>query len=57
MAPTMNLGRDRFLRAKFTESSKYGNLSKEVKHENDSYVLIECRNVYKSFGEKLIYEV
>ncbi|TYH10755.1 hypothetical protein ES288_A07G202000v1 [Gossypium darwinii] len=37
-----------------TESSKSGNWSKEVKHEDDSDVLIECRNVYKSFGEKHI---
>ncbi|KAG8488488.1 hypothetical protein CXB51_016428 [Gossypium anomalum] len=36
------------------ESSKSGNWSKEVKHEDDSDVLIECRNVYKSFGEKHI---
>ncbi|TYG59186.1 hypothetical protein ES288_D08G282000v1 [Gossypium darwinii] len=52
--PTRNLGRDEFHGTKFTESSKYGNFSKEVKHENDSDVLIECRNVYKSFGEKHI---
>ncbi|XWS58816.1 hypothetical protein CRYUN_Cryun08bG0066100 [Craigia yunnanensis] len=56
MAPTRNLGRDGFPGTKFTESSKYGNLSKEVKHENDSDVLIECRNVYKSFGEKHILQ-
>ncbi|KAA3471816.1 protein TRIGALACTOSYLDIACYLGLYCEROL 3, chloroplastic-like [Gossypium australe] len=52
--PTRNLGRDEFHGTKFTESSKYGNFSKEAKHENDSDVLIECRNVYKSFGEKHI---
>ncbi|XVF30371.1 hypothetical protein REPUB_Repub16aG0051600 [Reevesia pubescens] len=54
MAPTRNLGCDDFPGTKFTESSKPGNLSKEAKHENDSDVLIECRNVYKSFGEKHI---
>ncbi|KAE8711570.1 Protein TRIGALACTOSYLDIACYLGLYCEROL 3 [Hibiscus syriacus] len=54
IAPTRNLGRDRFHGAKFNESSKSGNLNKEVKHENDSDVLIECRDVYKSFGEKHI---
>ncbi|XWS57313.1 hypothetical protein CRYUN_Cryun09bG0163000 [Craigia yunnanensis] len=56
MAPTRNLRRDEFPGTKFTESSKSGNLSKEVKHENDSDVLIECRNVYKSFGEKQILQ-
>ncbi|KAE8671005.1 Protein TRIGALACTOSYLDIACYLGLYCEROL 3 [Hibiscus syriacus] len=54
MAPTRNLGRDGFPGTKLNESSKYGNLNKEVKHENDSDVLIECRDVYKSFGEKHI---
>ncbi|XP_022742680.1 protein TRIGALACTOSYLDIACYLGLYCEROL 3, chloroplastic isoform X1 [Durio zibethinus] len=54
MTPTRNLGHDEFPGTRFTESSKYGNLSKEVKYENDSDVLIECRNVYKSFGEKHI---
>ncbi|KAE8686405.1 Protein TRIGALACTOSYLDIACYLGLYCEROL 3 [Hibiscus syriacus] len=38
------------------ESSKSGNFNKEVKHENDSDVFIECRNVYKSFGEKHILQ-
>ncbi|XVF41557.1 hypothetical protein PTKIN_Ptkin01aG0289100 [Pterospermum kingtungense] len=52
MAPTRNLGRDGFSGTEFNESSKFGTLSKEVKHEND--VLIECQNVYKSFGEKHI---
>ncbi|GMI88739.1 non-intrinsic ABC protein 11, ATP-binding cassette I13, TRIGALACTOSYLDIACYLGLYCEROL 3 [Hibiscus trionum] len=54
MAPTRNLGRDGFPGTKFNESFNSGNLDKEVKHENDSDVLIECRNVYKSFGEKHI---
>ncbi|KAG4203256.1 hypothetical protein ERO13_A05G390600v2 [Gossypium hirsutum] len=54
MAPTRNLGHDGFPGTEFTESSKSGNWSKEVKHEDDSDVLIECRNVYKSFGEKHI---
>ncbi|KAG8501763.1 hypothetical protein CXB51_003957 [Gossypium anomalum] len=46
MAPTRNLGHDGFPGTEFTESSKSGNWSKEVKHEDDSDVLIECRNVY-----------
>nr|KJB75177.1 hypothetical protein B456_012G029200 [Gossypium raimondii] len=54
MAPTRNLGHDGFPGTEFTESSKSGNWSKEVNHEDDSDVLIECRNVYKSFGEKHI---
>ncbi|KAK8593741.1 hypothetical protein V6N12_045816 [Hibiscus sabdariffa] len=54
MTSTRNLGHDEFPGPKFTESSKSENWSKEVNHEDDSDVLIECRNVYKSFGEKHI---
>ncbi|KAK6232476.1 ABC transporter-like [Theobroma cacao] len=56
VAPPRNLGRDGFSGSKLTESSKSENLSKEVKNENGSDVLIECRNVYKSFGEKRILQ-
>ncbi|XVE90541.1 hypothetical protein DITRI_Ditri20bG0086200 [Diplodiscus trichospermus] len=54
MAPTRNLGRHGFPGTEFTESSKSGDIGEEVKHDKDSDVLIECRNVFKSFGEKHI---
>ncbi|OMO72899.1 ABC transporter-like protein [Corchorus olitorius] len=56
IAPARNLGRDGFPGTKFTESSKSENSSKEMMHLNESDVLIECRNVHKSFGEKQILQ-
>ncbi|CAN4106457.1 unnamed protein product [Withania somnifera] len=45
---------DRFPTARFNESAKSENVSLLRKPEDDSDVLIECRNVCKSFGDKRI---
>lgn len=47
MAPPRNLENDGFSETKL-------NFLQEFEHENDSDVLIECRNVHKSFGDKSI---
>ncbi|GLT87750.1 hypothetical protein SLE2022_058150 [Rubroshorea leprosula] len=55
MAPPRNLESDGFSGTKFNESFKSESLSNPFQHEHDdSDVLIECRNVYKSFGKKHI---
>ncbi|XP_023644036.1 protein TRIGALACTOSYLDIACYLGLYCEROL 3, chloroplastic isoform X1 [Capsella rubella] len=52
IAPPQNLDNDA---TKFDSLSKSGGgMSKQREPENDSDVLIECRDVYKSFGEKHI---
>ncbi|KAK2990921.1 hypothetical protein RJ640_028698 [Escallonia rubra] len=55
VAPSRNLmPTDGLSTSKFTGSSNEENLSMRREHEEDSDVLIECRDVYKSFGEKHI---
>ncbi|KAJ4721494.1 putative Abc transporter [Melia azedarach] len=53
MAPTRDVGTDGFSATKFNDSSKSDNLNTLLEPKDDD-VLIECRNVYKSFGEKHI---
>ncbi|KAG5231828.1 protein TRIGALACTOSYLDIACYLGLYCEROL [Salix suchowensis] len=53
--PAPNIGRGGFSANKFTDSYKPEKLSRIGEpEEEDSDILIECRNVYKSFGEKHI---
>ncbi|KAJ6973057.1 protein TRIGALACTOSYLDIACYLGLYCEROL 3, chloroplastic [Populus alba] len=53
--PRPNIGREGFSANKFTDSYKPEKLSRIGEpEEDDSDILIECRNVYKSFGEKHI---
>ncbi|GAB4855846.1 Protein TRIGALACTOSYLDIACYLGLYCEROL 3, chloroplastic [Ancistrocladus abbreviatus] len=52
-APPRNVS-DGFSAFKLNDSSELKNLSSPHDPEGDSDVLIECRNVYKSFGEKHI---
>lgn len=55
MAPPQNLKpADDFYASKFNELSNPANLSMLPEHEDGSDVLIECRDVFKSFGEKHI---
>ncbi|KAK9997929.1 hypothetical protein SO802_017532 [Lithocarpus litseifolius] len=54
VASPQNLRSDESSATKFNDSFKSENLSTVRKPEDDSDVLIECRNVYKSFGEKHI---
>ncbi|CAK7348203.1 unnamed protein product [Dovyalis caffra] len=54
VAPPPNIGSDGFSATKFTDSYKPEELSRIGEPEDDCDVLIECRNVYKSFGEKHI---
>ncbi|KAL5834390.1 hypothetical protein ACOSQ4_013887 [Xanthoceras sorbifolium] len=54
MAPPRNVESDGFSATKFNETSKSDNLNTLWEPEDDQDVLIECRNVYKSFGEKHI---
>ncbi|GLT36443.1 hypothetical protein SLA2020_108180 [Shorea laevis] len=54
IAPSRSLESDEVSGTKFNQSSKSESLSKSFQHESDSDVLIECRDVYKSFGEKHI---
>ncbi|XP_044470711.1 protein TRIGALACTOSYLDIACYLGLYCEROL 3, chloroplastic-like isoform X2 [Mangifera indica] len=54
MAPPRNLGSDELSAAKLNDSSKSENLNTLWEPEDDRNVLIECRNVFKSFGEKHI---
>ncbi|KAJ6723534.1 PROTEIN TRIGALACTOSYLDIACYLGLYCEROL 3 CHLOROPLASTIC [Salix koriyanagi] len=53
--PAPNIGRGGFSANKLTDSYKPEKLSRIGEpEEEDSDILIECRNVYKSFGEKHI---
>lgn len=54
MAPPRNLENDRFPVTKLSELSKSKNGKRIWGTKDDSDVLIECRDVYKSFGEKHI---
>ncbi|XP_068342025.1 protein TRIGALACTOSYLDIACYLGLYCEROL 3, chloroplastic-like [Pyrus communis] len=54
MAPSPNLRSDESVATKFEDSFKSEDLSRVREPEGDSDVLIECRDVYKSFGEKHI---
>ncbi|XP_059435792.1 protein TRIGALACTOSYLDIACYLGLYCEROL 3, chloroplastic-like [Corylus avellana] len=54
MAPPRDLRRDESSATKFNDSFKSESLSSVREPEDDSDVLIECRDVYKSFGEKQI---
>ncbi|KAF3452444.1 hypothetical protein FNV43_RR02877 [Rhamnella rubrinervis] len=54
MAPPQNIRSDKNLPTKFDDSFKSERLSTVRDTEDDSDVLIECRDVYKSFGEKHI---
>ncbi|KAJ0080461.1 hypothetical protein Patl1_24077 [Pistacia atlantica] len=54
VAPSRNLGSDELSATKFNDSSKSENLKTLREPDDDRDVLIECRNVYKSFGEKHI---
>ncbi|KAL5566997.1 hypothetical protein UlMin_030161 [Ulmus minor] len=54
MAPPRNLRNDGSFASKFNDSLKSEDLSKVWEPDRDSDVLIECRDVYKSFGEKHI---
>ncbi|GAB4855838.1 Protein TRIGALACTOSYLDIACYLGLYCEROL 3, chloroplastic [Ancistrocladus abbreviatus] len=53
MAPPRNVS-EGFSAFRLNDSSELKNLSSAHDPEGDSDVLIECRNVYKSFGEKHI---
>ncbi|CAA7041807.1 unnamed protein product [Microthlaspi erraticum] len=52
--PPRNLNKDGFSSTKFTNLSNLRGNHEEVEPESDSDVLIECRDVYKSFGDKHI---
>ncbi|KAI4350156.1 hypothetical protein L6164_010665 [Bauhinia variegata] len=54
LAPPRNLKNDESSAIKFNGSSESEHLSVVRDREDDSDVLIECRDVYKSFGEKKI---
>ncbi|WCJ26768.1 non-intrinsic ABC protein 11 [Euphorbia peplus] len=54
MTPPRNIGKEELSPAKFNDSHKAEQLATVFEPEHDSDVLIECRNVYKSFGEKHI---
>ncbi|KAK3229622.1 hypothetical protein Dsin_001503 [Dipteronia sinensis] len=54
MAPPRNVESDGFSATKFNDTSKSENLNTLWDPKDDQDVLIECRNVYKSFGEKHI---
>lgn len=54
MAPPRNLRSDDSSATRFNDSFKSDSLSTVREPKDDSDVLIECRNVYKSFGEKHI---
>ncbi|XP_058000618.1 protein TRIGALACTOSYLDIACYLGLYCEROL 3, chloroplastic-like [Hevea brasiliensis] len=52
MAPPWNIGSDEYPATKFNNLYKSEHLETVMEPEDDSDVLIECKNVYKSFGEK-----
>uniref|UniRef100_A0A1J3CTH6 Protein TRIGALACTOSYLDIACYLGLYCEROL 3, chloroplastic n=1 Tax=Noccaea caerulescens TaxID=107243 RepID=A0A1J3CTH6_NOCCA len=52
--PPRNLNNDGFSSTKFTNLSNLRGNHEEVEPESDADVLIECRDVYKSFGDKHI---
>ncbi|KAK2361850.1 Protein TRIGALACTOSYLDIACYLGLYCEROL 3, chloroplastic [Trifolium repens] len=54
IAPPRNFNTQDSSAIQFNGSSKSEQLSTVRDHEDDSDVLIECRDVYKSFGEKKI---
>lgn len=54
MAPPTNLRSDGFSATRHKDPSKVGNFGIVREHKDDSDVLIECRDVHKSFGEKHI---
>ncbi|XP_044500836.1 protein TRIGALACTOSYLDIACYLGLYCEROL 3, chloroplastic-like [Mangifera indica] len=54
VATPRNLGSDELSSAKFNDSLNSENLNTLWEPGDDCEVLIECRNVYKSFGEKHI---
>lgn len=54
IAPPQNFKAQDSASIQFNGSSKSEQLSTARDHEDDSDVLIECRDVYKSFGEKKI---
>ncbi|XP_028093637.1 protein TRIGALACTOSYLDIACYLGLYCEROL 3, chloroplastic isoform X1 [Camellia sinensis] len=55
MAPPRNLrAADGFSASKFNDSRNLENLNVDQELEGESDVLIECKHVYKSFGEKHI---
>ncbi|XP_043815457.1 uncharacterized protein LOC122721271 isoform X2 [Manihot esculenta] len=52
MAPLRNIGSDEYRATKFNDSYKSKQLGTVLEPEDDSDVLIEGKNVYKSFGDK-----
>ncbi|XP_048137066.1 protein TRIGALACTOSYLDIACYLGLYCEROL 3, chloroplastic isoform X2 [Rhodamnia argentea] len=54
MAPPTNLRSDGFSATEYDDPSKLGKMGIVREHKDDSDVLIECRDVHKSFGEKHI---
>ncbi|EEF50072.1 abc transporter, putative [Ricinus communis] len=56
MAPPRNISSDECSATRYNDSYKSEQLRKvlEPENESDSDILIECRDVYKSFGEKHI---
>lgn len=56
MAPPPNITSNGFSATEFSDSSKLENSTVIREREDDSDVLIECRDVYKSFGEKHILQ-
>ncbi|CAN8232703.1 unnamed protein product [Cochlearia groenlandica] len=54
VASPRNLNNDGFSAAKSTNLSNLRDNHQEVAHESGNDVLIECKDVYKSFGEKHI---
>ncbi|XP_043814545.1 probable starch synthase 4, chloroplastic/amyloplastic [Manihot esculenta] len=52
MAPLRNIGRNEYRATKFNDSYKSKQLGTVLEPEDDSDVLIEGKNVYKSFGDK-----
>lgn len=53
-SPPADIQSDGLSAAKFSEPSRAGNFGRLREPQDDSDVLIECRDVYKSFGEKHI---
>ncbi|XP_021646041.2 protein TRIGALACTOSYLDIACYLGLYCEROL 3, chloroplastic [Hevea brasiliensis] len=52
MAPPRNMGNNEYPATKFTNLYNSEQFGAVLEPEDDSDILIECRNVYKSFGEK-----
>ncbi|KDP23300.1 hypothetical protein JCGZ_23133 [Jatropha curcas] len=54
MAPPRDIGSDEYPAIKFNDSHKSGQIGTVSEPKADSDVLIECKDVYKSFGTKHI---